>query len=192
MNSGGSKSSLHQAVEPRSLYTGKLALAAGTIPPLRHSPWLLAPTCAVKETVCNFIDFSLKKNVFSAEFCEYYQHSPLGGRRYIRRWGRNCSQTWDIVRKSQHRTNPTLPPGKLLLMMVYHHNIKKIVGPKPNFWFFRHFPLNQWILRDFLSKVTRNPLVILNKNQEFQWISWKMSKNRKIGLGPTIFLMLRW
>ena len=54
----------------------------------------------------------------------------------------NCSQTWDLVRKSQHRTNPALPPGKLLFMMVYDHNIKNFVVPKTNFRFFKHFSKN--------------------------------------------------
>ena len=104
-NRGGSKSSLHQAVEPRSLYTSNLALAAGTLPPLRHSPGLLVPTCAVKETVCNFIDFSTRKTTFSVELNQYQQPSPLRGHRWEARRGYDpCTRVTSHVRPPpEHR-----------------------------------------------------------------------------------------
>ena len=62
----------------------------------------------------------------------------------------NWSQTWDFQRgehrervgKSQHRTKPALPPGKLHFMMVYDHNIKNFAKLTTNFRFFQHFSKN--------------------------------------------------
>ena len=80
----------------------------------------------------------------------------------------NWSQTWDFQRgehrervgKSQHRTKPALPPGKLHFMMVYDHNIKNFVELTTNFGFFLNFSKNP----RFGSEISRE---ILTTNRGF-------------------------
>ena len=98
-NRGGSKSSPHQAVEPRSLYTVLVRRPVDPRAPLRDSRGLLTLTCAILKTKLDFIYFSLKYPTFSAEFdqCGHKAgRADTAGRRDVDR--DLCTQFWSGVR----------------------------------------------------------------------------------------------